>query len=335
MPNTVQITVGNCIIGRISPALRGEGGPYNAQLVIRVAIALDPRLESSTLTVTTSRADLYLGLGDDNPATRFGVPVSADLTFKSLTRPTMVSEHIIDLRFPLTPEQVHLLEVRRHAQQDHQFLATLVLKVGVGWVVATWNKPVNLLFSLAPGSDPATQAHQAQHTVPYELGMRSSLAPFWSAKILQELTITVPASAWVATILPGLGLDGIRMTEVAMPRRHGFLPDDVIPFFETAPRQFDKRHYREAMQTCRDVRNAIERHLGASATHPIGTIVAQRLGWRAGMPQEGILNAMWAALREATNEAHHIAGGPGWSRPTRACLHFTAICIAYITQLVG
>ena len=336
MTDTANINLGGRIsIGTIVPlivSVRGEGGAYNPHLVVLVKVTMNQQPDAGQIVLTELSAGLHLGSAATSTDNQLGARVHVNLLreFRCRTLPGGPNECQIALRFPLTQAQIALIEKDRHAQPNHQFTAILTLEATPAWVVRTWNSALNPLSSVQ--QDAATQA---KHPISFEMGMHSLLAPFWTTRI-EDLTVIVPASLWIENVLPQLGMNTLRLIEVALPRRGGLIPDSAIDFFETALRHFDVGLYREAMESCRDVRTAIERELGATEANPIGNIVAQRLGWDTGIPQQTLLNAMWNSFRIVTNEAHHLPGGPRLlESDARACLHLAAILLEYVGQLLS
>lgn len=335
MTDTANINLGGRIsIGTIVPliaSVRGEGGAFNPHLVVPLKVTMNQQPDAGQIILTELSAGLHLGSAATSTDNQLGARVYVNLLreFRCRTLPSGPNECQIALRFPLTQAQIALMEKDRHAQLNHQFTAILTLEATPAWMIRTWNSALSPLSSVQPGTET-----QAQHPVSFDLGMHSLLAPFWTTRI-EDLTVNVPASSWIEKVLPQLGMNTLRLIEVALPQRGEPIHDAAIDFFETALRHFDLGLYREAMASCRDVRTAIERELGATEANPIGNVVAQRLGWGAGMPQQALLNAMWNAFRIVTNEAHHLPGGPRLlESDARACLHLTSVLLEYVGQVL-
>jgi hypothetical protein len=222
------------------------------------------------------------------------------------------------VRVPLTQAIVAHFEQRRQQHPEHAFSAYLRLAPTLAWLEQTGN--------LQP-DDFGEHPFRNQQMGPF-----SRLDYFWYAQPA-ELRIEVPASVWVQQVLPGFGLNHQRLVEITLPET-GVLPAEVIGYWDTARRHMDLGNYRESMAACRDVRNAVEQHVGATRAHPVSDMVANRLGLAPDAPQRTILRVAWEALREATNEAHHIPGGPRLTSPdARLCLHMTAVVLEYVSQM--
>jgi hypothetical protein len=166
------------------------------------------------------------------------------------------------------------------------------------------------------------------------MGLFSFVVPFWNTRI-DDLPVRIPQSTWVDRVLPGLGLDRLRLVELALPAFGGPLPQEVVPHFDAARRDYDAGRYRECIQQCRSIRHAVERHLGATEKQPVQEQVGQRLGWPADSPQRMFLAQTWKALVDLTNAALHRLDTVFQARDARACLLTTAVLLEYLERLVG
>ncbi len=224
----------------------------------------------------------------------------------------------IQARLPLSQALITQLERRRQQDPEHAFSAFLRLQPTVAWLEQTGN---------------TTPDDFGEHPFKHQqFGPFSRLAYFWYPQV-GDLTVQVPASVWIHQVLPGMGYDQIRYVEIKLPTS-GLFPAEILGYYDTARRHFDLGNYREAIASCRDIRNAMERHLAATQAHPVSAIAVERLGLAADAPQRGILAAAWETLRVATNEAHHVPGGPRLTEAdAQMCLHLTAIVLEYLALL--
>ena len=94
----------------------------------------------------------------------------------------------------------------------------------------------------------------------------------------------IPASLWVSNVLPPLGFSSLRLIEIALPAANELLPDALLASFDAARRDYDLGNYRECVQKCRDVRNAVEQHLRATRQHSVANVIGDRLGQLSDAP---------------------------------------------------
>jgi hypothetical protein len=308
----------------------GEGGPENPCLVLCLNVTMDPRPAEEMLTLLSLSCALYLTPpGPDGSAQTklVGAPVIIDLANgkeQFLVRSISKLPAQMQARIPLSEAQVAQLERHRHAQSG-TFSAIARLSAAVAWITETGNSQHIVGREMASLKNP----------FPMSFGMVSTLAHFWTVSV-EDLDVRIPASLWVEKVLPGLGLNRLRLIEVMLPQVAGPLPEQIVGYFDTAKRSFDLGHYRQSMVECRDVRNAIEQALGASRTNPVGNVVESRLHLPPGSQQRELLNAAWEALYFDTNVAPHLPGGPFITyADARACLHMTAVVIEYLGQLLS
>jgi hypothetical protein len=328
MSNPAWIRISNRGVGNVTlvtNAVYGEGGPHDARLVLPLRVTMEAQPREEMLAVVSLTSSLHLATSASD-ANQLGPIVTLNLLpeFRCRSLPSGSNSSEILARFPLTDPLIAKLEAHRHANPEAMFVGALRLSATVVWVSQTLNN-----YPLSPRD-------QTDH--PFSggtMGMYSFLAPFWTTSI-EDLDVCIPASTWVGAVLPGWGLDHLRLIEVALPRTGGFFPDTVVGHFDAAKRAFDMGQYRPCMVACRDVRYEVEQHLGATEKNPIGDIIEQRLGLAPGSQQRDLVNAAWRALRFETNVAPHIPGGPRVTEAdARACLHLTAVVLEYVGRLCG
>lgn len=323
MSNPVSISLtGSRIIGELSlddSRVSGEGGWAEPRLVFPLQITLNPSPAGATLAVTEVMCSLHL----TSPASeqnQLGLAQAVKLMYGFTCRavPGAPSRGQIQARIPLSQALVAQLEQRRTQDSEHTFSASLRLQPTVAWLEQTGNT--------------TPDEYREYPFMHQQFGPFSRLAYFWYPQV-GDIEMRVPASVWVQQVLPGLGYDQVRYAEIKLPTS-GLFPAEILDYYDAARRHFDLGNYREAVASCRDVRNAVERHLAASQAHPVSAIAVERLGLAPDAPQRAILAAAWETLRVATNEAHHVPGGPRLTEADAAmCLHLTAVVLEYLAQL--
>jgi hypothetical protein len=323
LSNPVSISLtGTRIIGEVSlddTRVTGEGGWADPRLVFPLQITLNPSPAGASLAVTEVTCSLHL----TTPASeqnQLGLAQVVKLTYGFTCRAILggPSKGQIQARIPLNQALIAQLERRRHQDSQHVFSASLRLQPTVAWLEQTGN---------------TTPDEFGEHPFMHQqFGPFSRLAYFWYPQV-GDLEVRIPASVWIQQVLPGLGYDQVRYAEIRLPES-SLLPTEILGYYDTARRHFDLGNYREAVASCRDIRNAVERHLGATQAHPVSAIAVERLGLTADAPQRAILAAAWETLRVATNEAHHVPGGLRLTEAdARMCLHLTAIVLEYLALL--
>jgi hypothetical protein len=223
------------------------------------------------------------------------------------------------LRIPLSQPVLGLLETHRHQAPDMAFRAYLRLAPTVGWLYEIGNS--RRPDGTADGPVDALESH---------LGMYSKLAQIWTAEIA-PLSVEVPASVWVEKVLPGLGLDRLRLVEIALPEAGGVVPDGVVEHFDAARRDYDLGNYRECIEKCRYVRDALADHLGTTRTRQLGDVVADQRGLPPDAPVRNFWNGIWRGLWDITNAGHHASERqPFTAADAHACLMTAALILEYL-----
>jgi hypothetical protein len=308
----------------------GEGGPTNPRLVIPLHVAMHSRPTEQMLALTFLSCALHpvtptVHAHDGN---QLGAAAVADFgsPFECRSLPQGPCEVDLPVRVPLTLQTLAMIEAHRHAMGG-DFVAVLRLRGSVDWLYRTGNS-----FPNTPTAKDASG--MPEHTFDPGMGMFSITARFWNVTI-ENLDVRVPASHWVQNVLPALGLDRIRIIEIALPEADSLLPADVIRTFDAARRECDLGRYRECIERCRDVRNLVENSLGATRQHPIAARVSERMGWAADAPQRAFLETSWKAFADLTNASHHISQGARLvAADARACLLQTVTLLEYLTRIL-
>lgn len=167
---------------------------------------------------------------------------------------------------------------------------------------------------------------------PHWLGLVSDAHPIWDARST-ELTLTVGRERWAETILPGLGLDRVRLVSVTLPKSSAALPDDLVRRFDAARRHFELGEHRAAIQGLRDLRTAIEHAVGATKQRPLATRVAEVRGLELSDPVPRFYGGLRDALAALDNAAHHDFA-PHARSDARAALLLTAVLLEAIEDLI-
>jgi hypothetical protein len=320
-----DIQVSNRIIGTMTikeREVRGEGGPHDARIVFPLSVTMHPQPSGAMLALTELRCSLHLstpGFASNQIGQAVTIPLLEGLSCRSSTSSSLAGH--IEVRLPLNEQLIASLEAHRHQHPEGTFVAYLGIHATIAWVVATGN------------ATPAEARMLQGHPLDSSLGLFSLLAPFWYPKV-EDVQVQIPASLWVSNVLPPLGFSSLRLIEVFLPAANGLLPDALIASFDAARRDYDLGNYRECVQKCRDVRNAVEQHLGATRQHPVADVIGDRLGLPPSAIQRAFLRNTWAGLTDLTNAAHHQSTVQGLLRTdAHVCLLITALLVEYISQL--
>lgn len=322
-PRGIQVNTHQ--IGEISVDLeqvRGDGGPHSPRLVVPIEIVLHQRPVAQALAVTGLALTLHAG--EINPITQIGQPVACDLShgFPARSSPDAPSRTVQYVHFPLTEASIALIEHHRHRAPENMFQGWLKASVSVAWLFA------------AGGEAPGPRSLRPFPDYPFDvnMGICVGLAPFLETRI-ENIALWVPASTWINKVLPGIGLNHLRLVEMFLPRVGGALPAEIIPHFDAARADYDAGRYRECIQKCRDVRKPIETLLGAKKSRPVGDALADVLGAPLPEDQRSFLNQWWNALVDFSSAAHHQTTYT--QADARACLLLTATILEYLQSLLS
>lgn len=325
MNGQAGISVGNFRVGwlRIDPALvRGEGGCLSPALLVPGSIQLDPRQEGEALAITEIEAELVLptnagpalGPGVGMPARVSGMRTQGGMWVSIPSGPV---EHQVTFRFPLSREQVRLLEDHAQRMIEEQVPIGLRVHAAVAWVRQTENAP-------SPGP--------SGHPVPAVLGLASELWSLGSVRI-EPLELRLRREDWATQVLPVLGANEVRLIAVRLPAAHRTLGPEAAAAIDSARQRYDEGDYRGAVQACRDLRDAVADHLGADSK-PIAECVGERLGWPADSPARVLLDNLWKTLSDLSSAAHHKQGRQVRGAEARATVLIAATAIEYLTEIL-
>lgn len=322
MITKARIEIASRTVGEITAdgaAARGEGGPHDPRLVLSLTVSMSPRPLDQMLVLTELSSSLHLGQ-DASDQNQVGPTVRRSFLPQMHVRsvPGYVNEHPFDVRIPLATPVVELLEAHRLRSPGENLRCHLRLAGSVALVH-------QVAGSASPGDDVRPLPG---NPFGLEFGMLSTLAYFWASSI-STLTFEIPRSAWVERVLPGVGLEHVRLLQIALPRTVGPMPSTVLENFDRARADLDAGRRRECIQKLRDVRNDVEQHLGATSANPVATVIAQHRGLPANSPQEAYLKAVWKALADLTNATHH-GTREVTAADARSALLLTAVLLDYI-----
>lgn len=278
-------------------------------LVIPVSVELESRPDEHKLVVTDARAELFLGESGGQVRMSEVVRITRRQEGLWASHASTTIDHLADFRFALNGTQVRLLDVAA-AQESRTVALTLKCETDVAWV---------------------SDEYDLQ-----DLSVRAvGLAPLPWIRVA-EATLRVPRSEWSEHILPGLGLDSMRLVAVRLPRS-GVLNEDLVAWFDQARLKFDAGDYRGAIERARDVRNAVEGHLGATRQDPVASKVQAARQLPDHAPVTEFVDGVWQALANVTNEAHH-ADYPDQlfiAADARAVLLSTAVMLEYLASALS
>ena len=271
--------------------IRGEGGADDPRLVIPVTFTMHSQREEHMLVVTDGTALLYLGDGT-SPAHQVGLAGALDVAHGYWARSsigTAPNEHQVQVPIPLNSGSVRRLEAARHTAADLLVL-TLALHGRVAWVRDI----------LGPGMPGVPITHDPFQGV---YGTHSLFSYFWTVDFA-TLRLVIDQSAWVRNVLPGLGVDNLRLVEVNLPPDL----DDVgnsAKAYDIAMRAYQERKYSDCIEECRVIVNAWNRRLGSTKQKPIGDALGDRRHWSLTDPRRLMLSSIWQALLDFLDKAHH------------------------------
>jgi hypothetical protein len=319
-------------VGRIridAGMLRAEAGPLEPRLVVPVSIEMQPRPADQMIALTSLTG--YLHLGDShNPATQIGHPTTVDLLRGIPVRsvPGGSSPYGVDLRFQLSLAAVHRLEAARHASAEDAFSLTVRFEGPLVWLHNTYGEA--RISPRGPAAAEGADPFQGQ------FGLHSELSHFWTTDI-DRLQVRIDPSVWIDKVLPGFGIENVRLVEVVFPPG---LPDigNAAKIFDDAQRAYRARRYEECIGKCRGIIRAWNMQLSATSKQHLAELVGNSQKWPADDPRRNLLDAIWQSLLEAGNVPHHPEGQDASYEPSAhdARLHLmtTAVVSEYLHQVM-
>ncbi len=306
-----DIKVGSTrIVGRVRVdpgAIRAEAGPTEPRLVIPATIEMNNRPVDQMLALARLVAHLHLQ-DANNPTTQVGSPAQVDLLPGLYARslPDGHSEHSIELRFQLSLASVQRIELMRHQNLDEHFALYLRLSGSVVWIRETFGE-------MHPSHG---RAGQVTPEDPFQMqyGLHSALTYFWTTDI-DSMRVQIDPSVWIDNVLPGFGIDGIRLLELTFPPA---LPKvgNAAKAFDEALRAFNSKHYKDTIGKCRAIVSAWNTQFGATDKKHLADLVATAQGWAQDDPRKDALDKIWTALINGSNAPHHPESQPAGYEPS-------------------
>jgi hypothetical protein len=309
--------------------IRGEGGPLDPRLVVPVSIELTSRAADQMLALTKLTGLLYLD-DPNNPANQIGHATSVDLVpgMHARSLPSGRNRFGVDLRFSMSLGSTYRLEFARH-HSTGDFTLHLRLEAPLVWVRHTWGEPRP--SGGRAGSVEANDPFQMQY------GLHSEFSYFWTTEI-DRLRLRIEPSVWINKVLPGFGIDNIRLIEVTLPPT---LPEigNAAKAFDDAQNAFHSKRYEDCISKCRAIIRAWNKQLGASSKEHLADVIAQRQNWPADDPRREMLDSIWQALLGASNLASHPEGQEASYQPgaadARLHLMMTALVSEYLHDVLA
>jgi hypothetical protein len=324
MDGRVDVLLGNFRVGRlhVDPAsVRGEGGCLSPALLVPASLQLDPRDETQKIAITELEADLVL---PNRGEVALGPVIGPPARISSLNSrggiwvsiPGSPVDHRVEFRFPLSIEQVRLLEDHAERLGDEEIPLGLRLRISAAWLRQSSNAP-------RPGP--------ANHPLPAATGMASELWPLWEGKI-EPLEARLRRDDWATQVLPGLGADQVRLIAVRLPATSRVLGSEAAGAIDTARQRYDAGDYRGAVQACRDLRDAVRDHFQADH-RTVAERIAELQALPADSPQIVLLDNLWKALSDLSSAGHHRQGRQLGAAEARASVLLAATAVEYLTSL--
>lgn len=177
-----------------------------------------------------------------------------------------------------------------------------------------------------------TQQEYKQDPLKGQVGLHSKLAFLWDTRV-DALTLWIPASQWVQRVLPGLGLNALRLIEVALPVSDQRVPEPALTAFDAARRAYDLGNYPLSIKHCREVRDVLQGHFEITEEAPLGKTIAEQWGLAPDAAQGNFLTGLWRGLTD-------LLGGIEAPVPfqrlapadVHACLLALAVLLEYLAK---
>jgi len=314
-------------VGRVQVdpgTIRGEGGAYDARLVVPVSLEMFSRPVEQQLALIRLSGSLHT---DQTalPQSRIGLPDSRALIHNMPVRtlPEGSMPHIVELRFPLSMPVIEKIERSRHASSDREAVLYLQLEPILAWLRTTHGNPLTS----------ATLQSDEGRNLAGRFALHSEMSILWFPKI-DPLWLAIDTSQWVSNVLPGLGYDRIQLIEVTLPPP---LPHtaNAEARFAALRQALDSRRYDDAVAASRDILSAWSGYLGASKQRTVASDVGQRLGWPDGDRRYALLDSLWKALTDVANVPHHPEGQAQPFEPSAADARLQLLLTAAVSEYLA
>jgi hypothetical protein len=314
---------------RVDPGqIRGEAGPFDPRLVVPVSLEMQQRPAEQMIALTGLTGYLHLG-ESNNATTQIGLPAALNLMRGMPVRsvPGGSSPFVIDMRFQLSLAAVHRLEIARHSNPDSDFTLNLRFEGPLVWIRNTYGEA-----RVSPRQPPPAEA---EDPFGLQLGLHSDLSYFWTTDI-DSLRLQIDASVWINQVLPGFGIDNVRLIEMVFPPG---LPDtgNAAKVFDEALRAYHSKRYADCIGKCRGIIRAWNQQLSATSKKHLAELVGEAQRWPADDPRRKLLDSIWQALLEAANAASHPEGQDPAYQPSahdaKLQLMMTAVVSEYLHEM--
>jgi hypothetical protein len=289
-----SITISSTEVGTISAdpdRVVSAGGALNPTLVVPLEVALERHTDGEP-TLGLNWLEARLGLPGGSPG---AWPMIGPTSFRftgALGHATIhslpvVSRRELPIDFALTEGQVRALEDLAHVSRGDSVPITLSFS--------------GLLCQVVEGSPVTLRQGRGTSAARHQVGNLYDLRPIAETRI-GELTIPIARERWAKEIIPGFGVDRLRMVAVRFPSG-GSTTAPIVQRFDEAVREYDAGRYEQALGKLRKLREAVEKSFGAVGSRPLADIMAERRGWT--QSQVASFDRVWKALIDITNESVH------------------------------
>lgn len=278
MISSASIQISTYSVGTLSfdgSGAKGEGGYQDPRLVLPVTLSMAPQPREKQLAVTELTCSLHAGQ-DASDINQIGPTVWRSFLpeLHVISVEKNPNDHRFELRFPLTTALVERLDSLRQASANGDLRLLVRPKV-----------TVSLIYQVS-GEATTRPIVRPIPEFPFglEYGIASTLAYFWNSGV-NPFALEIPRSTWVDRVLPGVGLEHMRLVEIGLPRTTGPLPPNVLRLFDAARADLDNGRGRECIQKLRDVRYAIEAQLAPTQGDRVASKIAAHRGLKPDAPQ--------------------------------------------------
>jgi hypothetical protein len=305
----------------VDPArISGAGGPWSPVLVVPLDLVMSAQEKQRTLVVEELVAELWVGTNGQAPV-QLGSPYringSSGRSGQLRSYPHGATTDSLQLRFRLTQDELRGFEQHAHRHAPSPLALELRLEAHVAWARRSFG---------AVGADEVAD-------FPSNFGFFSEMLPLAQCDV-ENLTIQLSRERLAEEILPGLGLDRLRLIAVQFP------PQISVPRFherfDFARTHFDAFRYEEAVAGCRDARKLVEQAFGATSKEPVAVKAARIAGLATDAPAVLFLDGIWRSLADLTNEAKHGERGHRYTAAeARAALITLAAAVELLNELLA
>jgi hypothetical protein len=305
----------------VDPArIMGAGGPWSPALIVPFDLVLPAQPTEQTLVIQELVAELWVPAPGHAPL-QLGCPFringGSGRNGQLRSYPHGATTDSLQLSFRMTPDELRGLEQHAHRQAPSPLAVEFRFEVHVAWARRSFG---------TIGAD---------ETVPFpsNYGFFTELIPLVQCSA-DNVTVQLSRERLAEEILPGLGLDRLRLVAVQLPPQIGV--PRFLERFDYARSHFDAFRYEEAVAGCRDARRLVEQALGATREEPVALRAAQVASLAADEPAVTFLDGVWRSLADLTNEAKHGERGNRYTAAeARAALMTLAVAVELLNELMA